>query len=135
VKSAKQLDFERWAAELDYRSEHQPRLFAFHCDYENGKVLTMEESETVQNNLASYEKQFKGLKPCKGCGYPLEEETGFYVADVGLCCWMCHDMDSALRQTRQQGTVYGTIFEWFDAAHKGWVSDGQPKSTDEGDLV
>ena len=106
--NAKQADFDRWAAELEsrYAARSVPK-----------KNETSE--EIIQNNLWSYDQQFQGLKLCTNCGYPLEDDRGFYVAEVGPCCWICHDMDNALRQTKK-GVHFGTIFEWFDAAHKQW---------------
>jgi hypothetical protein len=120
--SAKQLEFQRWAAELDYRCEHPPILFAFH--HEADRALTMKESVIVQGNLASYARSFVGKTPCANpdCRFPLADDEGFYVAEYGRCCWLCHDMDGALRQTTK-GVHYGTIFEWFYTAHKQWKSE------------
>ena len=116
MKSEKQRDFERWSKELDYRCNTRiVRRFK-----RNEKPQTPE--EIIQFNLGSYAEQFKGKKLCANpeCRYPLAEDEGFYVGDVGRCCWLCHDMDSALRQTQQDAVHYGTIFEWFDAAHNQW---------------
>lgn len=119
--NAKRADFERWTKELDYRCETRTvRRFR-----PNEKPRTVE--EIIQFNLGSYAEQFKGKNVCANsdCKYPLAEGEGFYVGDVGLCCWLCHDMDAALRQTRQQGVHYGTIFEWFDAAHNQWKHEAE----------
>ena len=113
------LDFERWAQELDYRCATRPVVYAFHRE-DSDLLLTPEQRVIVQNNLASYDRQFVGKQRCANplCRYPLMNDEGFYVADYGRCCWLCHDMDSALRQTHRPGVHYGTIYQWFDEAHK-----------------
>jgi hypothetical protein len=118
-----QADFKRWAKELDYRWETRT-VVRFK---RNERPQTDEQK--IQFNLGSYQEQFTGKKLCANpeCRYPLADDEGFYVADVGSCCWLCHDMDSALRQTRQAAVHYGTIFEWFDAAHKQWKREQEQK--------
>ncbi len=118
----KQADFDRWAHELDYRCENRPAVFPFH--QESGRNLTATESRIIQENLVNLDLQFLDLKLCANpeCRYPLEDNGGFYIAELGSCCWLCHDMDSALRQTKR-GTFFSTILEWFDAAHKQWKAD------------
>lgn len=141
MNNNEQSDFERWAKELDSRCENRPVVYAFHLD-ECDRVLTPEERLIVQNNLASYDRQFAGsARRCANplCRYPLMPDEGFYVGEVGQCCWLCHGMDAALRQTRQQGAHFGTIFEWFDAAHKEWKLEQEridriKKNTDRGFL-
>ena len=114
MKSDKQTDFERWGKELDYRCESRPAYV-----YKRKKTLTPE--EIAQNNIVLYTQQFKDLKLCANpfCRYPISDSEGFYIGEYGLVCWLCHDMDGALRQTKK-GTVYSTIFEWFEAAHNQW---------------
>jgi len=123
------MDFERWAQELDYCCANRPVVYAFHRE-ESDLVLTPEQRVIVQDNLASYQRQFVGKRLCANplCHFPLMDGEGFYVAEVGPCCWLCHDMDTALRQTRQQGVHYGTIFEWFDAAHNEWKKNREAKN-------
>jgi hypothetical protein len=122
TKREKQDDFDRWARELDYRCENRPVMFPFHL--ESGPSLTTVESQIIQENLVAYELRFKDKKLCANpdCRYPLEDNGGFYVAEFGSCCWLCHDMDSALRQTKR-GTFFSTIREWFEAAHSQWKID------------
>ncbi len=113
------LEFERWLQELDYRCENRPVVYAFHRE-DSDILLTPEQRAIVQNNLAAFDRKFVGKRQCANCRYPLAEDEGFYVSEVGQCCWLCHDMDMALRQTRQPAVHYGTIFEWFYAAHNEW---------------
>lgn len=113
--NAKRADFDRWAKELDYRWEIRPA-------HVYKKSLMPE--VIAENNLALYRQQFKDLKLCANpfCRYPIAEEEGFYIGEYGLVCWLCHDVDGALRQTKK-GTHFDTIFEWFETAHKQWKSE------------
>lgn len=119
----KRAEFVAWAKRLDYEADHRPIWYAFY-DEVSGETLTQRERKIIQHNLETYDLEFRASKKrCANpyCRYVLAPDEGFYVGDVGQCCWLCHDMDEALRQTKQQGVHYGTIFEWFDAAHKEWL--------------
>lgn len=122
MKNDKQAAFDQWVQRLEARCNFPSLRLTVDCSSDFERPLTEEEHRIIRANIKSYETQFRGKKLCSACRYPLEDDAGFCTAEYGPCCWLCHIMDNALRQTTR-GHFFGTVFEWFNTAHKQWQAD------------